>query len=145
MHEAAQFLLGETGFFIVSCCGVSVSHPFRNVHFIHVKRHGLVVEIEIKTNAFLHHMVRNIAGVLMAVGQGTSLWEWVDSVLQARDRRQGGVGFITGFIWWMWIIRKNSVYQNCLLPLLYVISNTHWKPSFNKLACVLVSLCFEPE
>lgn len=91
MHEAAQFLLGEQDFSSFRAVECQSHTPFRNVHFIHVKRHGLVVEIEIKANAFLHHMVRNIAGVLMAVGAGDKPVEWVDSVLQARDRRQGGV------------------------------------------------------
>ena len=48
-----------------------------------------MVIIDITANAFLHHMVRNIAGVLMAVGSGRKPLVWVHDVLLAKDRRLG--------------------------------------------------------
>jgi len=45
----------------------------------------------VEANAFLHHMVRNIAGVLMAIGAGDRPVEWVREVLEQRDRTQAGV------------------------------------------------------
>jgi tRNA pseudouridine38-40 synthase len=56
-----------------------------------VYQSGRLVVIDVSANAFLHHMVRNIAGVLMAVGAGDRSPDWALEVLQARDRRQGGV------------------------------------------------------
>jgi tRNA pseudouridine38-40 synthase len=47
--------------------------------------------LSVIANAFLHHMVRNIAGVLIAIGAGEQPVEWASRVLAARDRRQGGV------------------------------------------------------
>ncbi|MER2601465.1 MAG: tRNA pseudouridine(38-40) synthase TruA, partial [Candidatus Competibacter phosphatis] len=44
-----------------------------------------------EANAFLHHMVRNIAGVLLAIGVGDRPIEWVTEVLESRDRTQAGV------------------------------------------------------
>ena len=49
------------------------------------------IVIDIKANAFLHHMVRNIAGVLMAIGSGQREPIWAKEVLDARDRTKGGV------------------------------------------------------
>ncbi|PIE44289.1 MAG: tRNA pseudouridine(38-40) synthase TruA [Gammaproteobacteria bacterium] len=91
MHEAAQCLVGENDFSSFRAADCQSNTPFRNVEFIKVERRGLLVEIEIKANAFLHHMVRNIAGVLMSVGAGEQPATWVQEVLAARDRRQGGV------------------------------------------------------
>ncbi len=91
MHSAAQVLLGEQDFSSFRAVECQSNTPFRNVHYIRVKRHGLIVEIEIKANAFLHHMVRNIAGVLMSVGSGDKPASWVAEVLAAKDRKQGGV------------------------------------------------------
>ena len=45
----------------------------------------------IEADAFLHHMVRNIMGVLMSIGAGEKPVEWSREVLMARDRRAGGV------------------------------------------------------
>jgi hypothetical protein len=48
-------------------------------------------DIDIVANAFLHHMVRNIAGVLMAIGAGEHPVDWSREVLEARDRTQAGI------------------------------------------------------
>jgi tRNA pseudouridine38-40 synthase len=49
-----------------------------------------MVELGIRANAFLHHMVRNIAGSLLLVGGGERPEEWLDEVLEARDRTRAG-------------------------------------------------------
>ena len=47
--------------------------------------------IVVEANAFLHHMVRNIAGVLMAIGMGKHAVGWESDVLEAKSRECGGV------------------------------------------------------
>jgi len=91
MHEAAQQLVGEHDFTSFRAAGCQSKTPFRNVHFVEVSRRGRLVLIDIQANAFLHHMVRNIAGVLMAVGCGKRPVEWVSELLAQKDRRLGGV------------------------------------------------------
>jgi tRNA pseudouridine38-40 synthase len=87
MHTAAQFILGENDFSSFRSSECESKTPMRNVHSIQVKREGDFVIIEIQANAFLHHMVRNIAGVLMRIGAGFNPPEWMREVLQAKDRR----------------------------------------------------------
>jgi tRNA pseudouridine38-40 synthase len=89
MHEAAQLLLGEQDFTSFRSMECQSKTPMRHVQSIHVWRQGDVVVMDITANAFLHHMVRNVAGVLMAVGTGRRLISWVSEVLQAKDRRMG--------------------------------------------------------
>jgi len=55
-----------------------------------VERQDEVVEITVCANAFLHHMVRNIAGSLLLVGRGERSAEWLGEVLDARDRTRAG-------------------------------------------------------
>jgi len=86
MHRAGQLLLGErdfSAFRAASCQSVS---PMRNVQLVQVQRQGDMVVIDIRANAFLHHMVRNIAGSLMAVGDGRRDIDWLGAVLQQGDR-----------------------------------------------------------
>lgn len=86
MHQAGQCLLGEhdfTSFRAVQCQSRS---PFRYVHYLNVVRKGDFVIIDIKANAFVHHMVRNIAGSLIEVGQGKHSPEWIEKVLALKDR-----------------------------------------------------------
>jgi tRNA pseudouridine38-40 synthase len=91
MHEAAQSLLGENDFSSFRGSSCQSKTPFRNVHHVHVCGAGRIVAIEIKANAFLHHMVRNIAGVLMKVGSGEKPVTWVRDVLLAKNRAAAGV------------------------------------------------------
>ncbi len=90
MHEAAQCLIGEHDFSSFRAAGCQSNSPFRNVHRVTVSRRGRIVIVDIQANAFVHHMVRNIAGVLMAVGSGKRPAHWVQDLLECRDRRLGG-------------------------------------------------------
>ncbi|KTC65953.1 tRNA pseudouridine synthase A [Legionella adelaidensis] len=89
MHEASQFLIGEQDFTSFRSVECQSKTPMRNIHNIHVMRKGDLVIIDIIANAFLHHMVRNIAGVLISVGSGKRPVNWVKDVLHAKDRKLG--------------------------------------------------------
>ena len=91
MHLAARSLEGEHDFSSFRAAGCRARHPVRRVHRIEVARTGDRIVIDVHANAFLQHMVRNIAGTLVAVGAGEHAPGWVASVLAARDRRAGGV------------------------------------------------------
>ena len=88
MHQAAQCLLGENDFSSFRAAQCQSNSPNRFIHFVNVSRHNEYVVIDIKANAFVHHMVRNIAGSLIAVGKGEQPVEWMARVLAAKDRTQ---------------------------------------------------------
>ena len=91
MREAAQHLLGEHDFTSFRATECQAKSPVRELRGLDVTRHGDMIHIHAHANAFLQHMVRNIAGVLMTVGAGEHESSWVKEVLEARDRRAGGV------------------------------------------------------
>ncbi|MCU7871286.1 MAG: tRNA pseudouridine(38-40) synthase TruA [Candidatus Thiodiazotropha sp. (ex Lucinoma borealis)] len=91
MHIAAQKLVGTYDFSSYRALGCQAKHPVRTIHRLAVKRQGSFVSIEVHANAFLHHMVRNIAGVLIAIGKGEQAVSWAEEVLCLRDRTLGGV------------------------------------------------------
>lgn len=91
MQEGANHLLGEHDFNAYRAVACQAHSPVRTIHRLDVSRHGEEVHIEVRANAFLHHMVRNIAGVLIAIGGGLQEPEWAREVLELRDRTQGGV------------------------------------------------------
>lgn len=88
MHSAGQCLLGEKDFSSFRSSECESSTPMRNMKKLNVYRINDYVIIDIEANAFLHHMVRNIVGVLIRIGEGYEEPEWMESVLLARDRRQ---------------------------------------------------------
>lgn len=91
MHRAAQVLVGEHDFSSYRAAGCQSKTPIRHLHFIEVHRYGTLVVIDIQANAFLHHMVRNIAGVLMAVGRGVEGENYPARLLALKDRTRGDV------------------------------------------------------
>ena len=91
MRLAARHLAGEHDFSSFRAAGCQARHPVRRLHRIEVARTGDRIVIDVHANAFLQHMVRNIAGTLVAVGAGEHDPDWVASVLAARDRRAAGV------------------------------------------------------
>lgn len=91
MHEAGQLLLGEHDFSAFRAAGCQSRTPWRDLRALRVHRTGDLIILDVEANAFLHHMVRNIAGVLMAVGSGARPVEWAGEVLESRDRREAGV------------------------------------------------------
>lgn len=90
MHRAAQELVGEQDFSAVRGAGCQSRSPWRCVHRVSVQRAGPLVVLDITANAFLLHMVRNIAGVLARVGDGSRPDSWVAELLAGRDRSVAG-------------------------------------------------------
>ena len=90
MHRAAQQLLGERDFSAFRAAECQSRTPMRRLFEAGVERRGDTVEISVRANAFLHHMVRNIAGSLLLVGSGDRPEAWLGEVLAARDRTLAG-------------------------------------------------------
>lgn len=86
MHEAAQNLIGEHDFSAFRAAGCQSNTAYRNVHDITVKRQGEIILLDIKANAFLYHMVRNIAGSLIEVGKMQKPDQWFSAVFEGKDR-----------------------------------------------------------
>ncbi len=91
MNEAAAALLGEHDFSAFRSAGCKARHAVREIRHICVRRKRDDVVLDIAANGFLYHMVRNIAGSLMDIGQGKKPVAWLAELLQARDRRLAGV------------------------------------------------------
>lgn len=91
MHEAAQRLLGRHDFSAFRAAGCQASTAVREITRIAVRRDGDWITLTVTANAFLQHMVRNIAGTLVAIGLGEQNVAWAAEVLERRDRKVGGV------------------------------------------------------
>jgi tRNA pseudouridine38-40 synthase len=90
MHAAAQQLIGEHNFTSFRSASCQAKSPFRCVFAVAVRRFDNFIVLDITANAFLQHMVRNIAGALSQVGRGERAVGWVADVLMARNRNLVG-------------------------------------------------------
>lgn len=91
MQEAARYLIGEHDFTSFRAAECQAKSPVRELRALEVTRHGELVHVRAHANAFLQHMVRNLAGVLITIGAGERAPGWAREVLEARDRAAGGV------------------------------------------------------
>ncbi len=91
MQKAARPLLGEHDFSAFRAAACQSRHARRRLLRLEVFERGPFIYLDVEANAFLHHMVRNLAGTLMAVGRGERPVEWPAEVLAGRDRTSGGI------------------------------------------------------
>jgi tRNA pseudouridine38-40 synthase len=94
MQQATQHLLGEHDFSSFQGADCQAKHPVRTMDYFNITRHHDFIMIEVKANAFLLHMVRNLIGTLIEIGNGSKPPQWMLEVLKARDRRRAGVTVI---------------------------------------------------
>lgn len=91
MQKAAHYLIGEHDFSSFRSSECESKTPMRNMQQIVINRYNDLISIEMEANAFLHHMVRNIVGVLMRIGAGFEEPEWMEAVLHAKDRTKAAM------------------------------------------------------
>ena len=86
MTEAGRYLLGEHDFTSLRAAQCQAKNPVRTIQNLHFFNAGRFIVMEIQANAFLHHMVRNIAGVMMDIGRGKKTPLWMTELLALKDR-----------------------------------------------------------
>lgn len=91
MQAAAQYLLGEQDFTSLRAKDCQSKSSHRCISKLTLSQTGPFITVEVSANAFLKHMVRNIIGVLVAVGLGDQPPSWVEAVLAAKDRAAAGI------------------------------------------------------
>ena len=87
MAAAAQLFIGEHDFASFRAAECQARNSVRKLLLFEVQRTGAILDLRVRANAFLHHMVRNLAGWLIAVGKGERQVSETLTVLDARDRR----------------------------------------------------------
>lgn len=87
MRAAAAALLGQHDFSAFRAAECQAKSPVRTLHRIEVGPDGDCIRFDLRANAFLHHMVRNIVGALVYVGAGRWPPDAIATLLASRDRR----------------------------------------------------------
>ena len=93
MQTAASYLIGEHDFTSFRASQCQALSPVKTMLSINIAKRGAYWRIEFEANAFLHHMIRNVMGCLVEIGQGKKPPEWMLDVLAARDRRAAAPTF----------------------------------------------------
>lgn len=94
MRKAADLLLGEHDFSSFRSSQCQAASPVRTMLTCDIRRNGSFLLFKFTANAFLHHMVRNLMGMLLMIGRGKRNYDWVNELLQARDRRYAAPTFM---------------------------------------------------
>ena len=90
MQDAANYIIGEHDFSSFRAAEDESRTSMRCVHFVNVTRFGQYIVFDIAANAFLMHMVRNIVGSLLTVGNKTNSVQWFKDMFDAKDRQKAG-------------------------------------------------------
>jgi tRNA pseudouridine38-40 synthase len=93
MRIAAQTLLGEHDFSAFRAAECQAKSPVRNLTKLEITQLGDIIVFELRANAFLHHMVRNIVGCLIYVGKGKYPPEWMGALMKSGKRSEAAPTF----------------------------------------------------
>lgn len=88
MRSCAAYLLGEHDFSAFRSAECQAASPVKILRDIRIEQRGAYWRFEFDASSFLHHMVRNIMGCLVAVGAGGQPPGWMAEVLASRERKQ---------------------------------------------------------
>jgi tRNA pseudouridine38-40 synthase len=91
MTAAAAAWLGERDFSAFRAAACQSKTPIRQLLAVELQRCGPNIAIDFQANAFLHHMVRNLVGVLVEIGRGRASVSWAAELLAGRNRSRGAV------------------------------------------------------
>jgi tRNA pseudouridine38-40 synthase len=86
MKKASEYLIGEHDFTVFRAASCQAKSPVKLFYSLEIERHGEFIIFKLKASAFLHHMVRNIVGSLIFVGRGQEEPEWIEKLIQSKDR-----------------------------------------------------------
>ncbi|WP_341893090.1 tRNA pseudouridine(38-40) synthase TruA [Variovorax sp. YR752] len=122
MRAAARHLIGEHDFSAFRSAECQAASPVKILRRIHIERRGAYWRFEFDANAFLHHMVRNLMGCLVAVGSGTRDADWLQGVLRSRDRSLAAPTFAAGGLYFV------GPYYDAALALPATTAAMDWLP-----------------
>lgn len=131
MQIAASSLLGEQNFssFRSSIC--QAKSPYRCIYHINVyKNKQNIIGIDIQANAFLHHMIRNIVGVLLDIGSGRKPFWWAKAVQLSLNRSMAGKTAAADGLYLYDVIYPKAFSlpnNHTLLPLVFLDQQLHVK------------------
>ena len=86
LRAAAAHLVGEHDFTSFRASACQAKSPVKTLQPVTITRRGAYWRFDFEANAFLHHMIRNLMGSLLQVGQGLQPPDWIGEVLAARSR-----------------------------------------------------------
>ena len=101
MQQAAQLVTGEHDFSSFRSAHCQARHAVRVIQQLKVSRHGDMVQVDITANGFLHNMVRILTGSLVKIGKHEHPVQWLQELLEARDRRLAGATLASGGLYFL--------------------------------------------
>lgn len=91
MSTAGQYLLGENDFSSFRASGCQSNSTYREIYHLRVTKKSCCILIDIKANAFMYHMIRNIVGSLVEIGCGKKPVMWISELLDNHNRSLAGI------------------------------------------------------
>jgi tRNA pseudouridine38-40 synthase len=101
MRRAGQALLGEHDFSAFRSAECQALSPVKTMQRVEIERRGAYWRFRFDADAFLHHMIRNMVGCLVAVGSGVRAVDWLAEVLDKRDRSLAAATFAPDGLYFM--------------------------------------------
>lgn len=86
MQEGAAQLLGRRDFSAFRAASCQAKTPFRTIYAANVDYDSPMFIFDFCADGFLQHMIRNIIGALIDIGEGKKPPQWIAQLLQNKSR-----------------------------------------------------------
>ncbi|WP_395007987.1 tRNA pseudouridine(38-40) synthase TruA [Undibacterium sp.] len=86
MQQGASHLIGEHDFTVFRAAGCQAKSPIKHMYEVKIRQQDDLIVFTLRANAFLHHMVRNIVGALIFVGMQKRDPDWIQILMESKDR-----------------------------------------------------------
>lgn len=122
MQIASRHLIGEHDFSSFRASECQSKTPIKHLYECSIISDQPFIYIKVRANAFLHHMVRNLVGSLLVIGQGKKEPEWIEKVLQAKNRELAAPTFAPDGLYLIKVAYPDTLdipdphWQNAWLP-----------------------------
>jgi tRNA pseudouridine38-40 synthase len=87
IKKSAEYLIGQHDFSSFRSSECQSKTPIKTIYSIEIISEQPWIYFKVRGNAFLHHMIRNVVGCFLQIGQGRQKPEWMAEVLAAKNRQ----------------------------------------------------------
>ena len=118
MCEASKLLIGQHDFSSFRASECQAINPVRDLSVFDISEHNDIICFEVTANAFLHHMIRNIVGALVYVGNGKLSIAGLREVILSKNRKLAPPTFMPDGLYLTHVQYKEDIFKYKVRPIL---------------------------
>ena len=111
IREASKLLIGRQDFSAFRASECQALTPVRDLSVLNITEHENIICFEITANAFLHHMIRNIVGAFVYIGNGKLSINGLNDIIISKNRKLAPPTFMPDGLYLTHVQYKEDIFK----------------------------------